>query len=76
MDGIGFRPLSNLENQSKAYSHHPSASLHQKRENCSELETTGTPEKGQTFAPHEVGRRCNAAGEYPPNGIVNLVQTS
>jgi hypothetical protein len=40
------------------------------------METTGTPEKGQTFAPHEVGRRCNAAGEYPPNGIVNLVQTS
>ena len=36
MDGIEFRPLRNLENQSKPYSHHPAASLHQKRENCSE----------------------------------------
>ena len=31
-----FRPHRNLENQSKPHSHHPSASLHQKRENCSE----------------------------------------
>ena len=36
MDVIGFRPSRNLENQSKPYSHHPAASLHQKRENCSE----------------------------------------
>jgi len=37
MEGIGFPPSRNLENQSKPYSHHPAASLHQKRENCSEL---------------------------------------
>ena len=36
MDVIGFRPSRNLQNQSKPYSHHPAASLHQKRENCSE----------------------------------------
>ena len=34
MDGIGFRPLRNLENQSKPCSHHSLS--HQNRENCSE----------------------------------------
>ena len=35
MDGIGFRPLRNLENQSKSCSHQSPA--HGKRENCSKV---------------------------------------
>ena len=65
---MGFRPHHDLESRaakdeisSEAYSHFWT-------------DGDGTMKGGQTFAPHEVGIRYNAAGEYPPNGIVNLVQ--